>query len=791
MPTDWNALSARTAQFRTLQTVYERNGKNVNRVLFAGLHLKLSEVSALLAQSGAVTVTIFADTVVADADAIPARGLVLVARHVDVSSRNGAPLKLGLEGKDSRAEFLAQSIGGGEWKVAGPTGKDEFTVPPAGAPLHSILYRFGAEGATAATLSEQSDLEDLFGRVWALNSMRASFTAAAHLMTKGGAENNSLARAMLRWIVGAIGALGTSATNDATELYGKAAALLVELNIAPGAYYMPVLAADFYKTQVKDLLDALQGYEQNFARLDSKEDLAKVIAQVTTALRGVVGAEAAPLRAHLKNVERGVAMLQRDIQTLSHQVILQEIEAKTAYDVMLATVRSEKILDFVKGVFKVLGSVVKAGVAFTKAEASVGDGLSALLDVVMQGKKALDDINMAMPDSRLLVRSRELLEMQRQLMLAYAAGEILFLQSAGKAPDAKLPEGLAVDAVDPNLAWNNYVIAAETDMTILKEALGSEASSLESVNRYLASVKVLANYGRALDAKFVACSAQMAAVPMVRAQIQAAETAEAQWKELSDKAQTDEERLAILKAALQARMDSIKRAIFAAWRNFRNSYFFLYFREPSSSIDLDMDSARMREVFATLNADIASIYVDPDSGGNVPLPTDGATLEFSFPIIANGTAYPSQGAAALFTPGAGETPPMLTWTFEHGEQFRYKIPGAASAAIWVKQAEFFLDGVQPNPEGNAMMEVATSGTYQNGYGPARSYSFVSRGLSGAYAYAVADGTVYTPWKIEQQIFATPTPFTQWQILFDADGGDVSAVTMLRVRLTVAYRRAPK
>jgi hypothetical protein len=34
---------------------------------------------------------------------------------------------------------------------------------------------------------------------------------------------------------------------------------------------------------------------------------------------------------------------------------------------------------------------------------------------------------------------------------------------------------------------------------------------------------------------------------------------------------------------------------------------------------------------------------------------------------------------------------------------------------------------------------------------------------------------------------TPTPFTQWSLLFDPDGGDPSHATKLRVDLTVAYR----
>lgn len=792
MTPDWKALSDRASALRTLQTVLEPKGKDVNRVLFAGLYVKLSEITGLLTAAGAATVTIFADTVVGDAPALAARGLVVVCRSFDASPLNGAPLQLGLANKDSIAQFLVQSFSGGELKVRGVSGQDVFSVP-SGQPFQSALYRFSAAGSSAVTVhGGQGDLEDLFGRIWALNSMKASFAAAAHLMAGHSPSDRGLARLMLRWIVAAIGALSTPVSSDYSELYGKAAALLVELNIAPGAYYLPVLAKDFYQKQVVTLLDALSAYEDNLGKLDTKSDLAKTVAEVGKALQTVAGGEAVPLREHLKNVERNVTTLRSDIRTLSKQVILQQIETETSFQVMVATIGSEKILDFVKGVFKVLGSAVKAGVAFTKADASIGDGLGALLDMVQQGKKAYDDINMQMPNNQLVKRSGELLEMQKQLMLAYAAGETLFLQPGGQTTGAKLPEGLAVEAVDPNLAWNNYIVSAESEMTSLKENLGAESSSLESINRYLANVKILAQYGKAIDAKYVACSSQMAAVPMIRSQIQAAENAENRWKELSAKAQTDEERIAILKAVVQARIDTIKRAIFAAWRNFRNSYFYLYFREPSSSVDLEMNGAAMKAVFGKLTDDIAEIYLDPDAGEKVPIPSDDVGLEFHFHVVRSGEPLPETGAVALFTPAGEGTKATLTWTFEHGgDIFLNKLPNADQIAVWVTQAEFFLDGIQANSEGNALMEVCTSGTYQNGYGAERSYHFVSRGLVGGYAYKVKSEKVYNSWKINTQVYATPTPFTQWQILFDPKGGDVSGLKRLRMNMTVAYRRPPQ
>ena len=53
------------------------------------------------------------------------------------------------------------------------------------------------------------------------------------------------------------------------------------------------------------------------------------------------------------------------------------------------------------------------------------------------------------------------------------------------------------------------------------------------INRYHASLKILVHYGKALDAKFVAASTQLATVPVIRAQIRAAKNAAARWAERS------------------------------------------------------------------------------------------------------------------------------------------------------------------------------------------------------------------------------------------------------------------
>lgn len=114
------------------------------------------------------------------------------------------------------------------------------------------------------------------------------------------------------------------------------------------------------------------------------------------------------------------------------------------------------------------------------------------------------------------------------------------------------------------------------------------------------------------------------------------------------------------------------------------------------------------------------------------------------------------------------------------------LPNNGQCAIWISQATFLLDGVTPNSKGNVIAEVATSGAYQNGFGPQASHAFATQGLSGDYAYHVATGQVYSPWALDTAVYMTPAPYTQWTMTLAADGGDPSTASRLRMQVTIAY-----
>jgi hypothetical protein len=387
-------------------------------------------------------------------------------------------------------------------------------------------------------------------------------------------------------------------------------------------------------------------------------------------------------------------------------------------------------------------------------------------------------------DPALLRNANALLETQLQLMTSVGTGGILWADAQLGETAKDLPPSLKSVSIDPDLAWRNYLALAEADVATARSSLKDP----ETADRYLASLRILVNYSMAISAKFVAIASQLAQATVVKAQIAAANNTMERWKQLEKQARTEEEKLAAMKAMVQARVNAIKRSIFVAWADYRDSYFFLYFEKAPVSINLDMSAAQMKDAFATVSQWIARLLGDAPGKDPIKLPNENVSIDLEFDIVpVGGAAGGSTDIAVLADPQSG-IPRTLTWALAIGtDQLRGVLPNNGEVAIWITKAEFFIEGVKPNSKGNVIVTVGTSGTYRNGFGPSRAYNFVTKGLVGNYAYKEKSGAVYNPWAIDIGVYMTPTPFTQWQMTFDPDGGDPSTATRLRVRLVVAYR----
>jgi hypothetical protein len=249
-------------------------------------------------------------------------------------------------------------------------------------------------------------------------------------------------------------------------------------------------------------------------------------------------------------------------------------------------------------------------------------------------------------------------------------------------------------------------------------------------------------------------------------------------------ATSDEERLAALKAVVASRGDAIKRSVFVAWSYYAASYYYLNFAVPPRAVRLGMDAAALKDALAGVAAWVAGATGDAPGGQPVRLPSNNAIIELDFRI--SGAGAEANGDVAVLS-GSTADGWTLSWGVPLGtDQLAGVLPNGGACAIWISKAQFFLDGVTPNSKGNLIATVATSGSYENGFGPQQRHVFVTRGLSGNYAYEVPKSEIYSPWEINTAVYMTPAPYTQWTMRVDPDGGDLSTATRLRMALTIAY-----
>lgn len=831
MKMTWDALNSKTSSFRTLLETPDNEKGEIRDVVFSGLRAKLSEILKNRAPGAGKTLTIYADTLVMDVPSFNAASTVVVARCIDVTALEGGIIKVPAPGPDeySMSAFLIQeSAGGSASLVPSKAGTDGSSTPLpvfGNAAPQVVYYNVGSDGKSAQEFVEEKSrkahLEDLLDKVWALNSLKASFTAATWLMDSGSSEDRSAARSMLIWVTACIRSWGANSgpiSSEFVELYHSAAALLVSLIAEEGAYYVPVLASSYYRDHVKTLCDALGKYEIHLGSLNVQTGIQAAIQSVGSALEGAMEDSIGPLQTELDQIDKNIENLLGDIRVLNRQFHSQQTESDTKLKVLTAEIIKYQI-------FKQMEAILSASFAIIMAVGSAGASLSSLSKnpaaKLRQGRASLDYFQMtdilgnktsplpalktafgslgdaakgaykiygaatkeeASPDKELLNRALSLMKMQEQSLAAFVTGALL-VDGPAEGTESTLPEISASDRADPSLAWDNFMIEAEVYLKPMESSESNEVK--EALASFHGSLKILAGYGKAINAKLVSAAAQMAMGTLVRARLRAAESTKERWANLQAKAKTDDEKLAALRGIVQVGLDGLKRSVFTAWTQYRNSFFYLNFQDPPRVIKMDMDAAGLSKAFASVNAWIARLRGDTAEGKQVRLPDDEVTIGFSLKIVKPGEAA-GPGTARL-TPAAGDEPARIDWTIPAGdEQLKGVLPQKGNVAIWIKEAGFILKGVTPNERGNVIAKVSTSGSYENGFGPKERYRFDTKSLVGNYAYTVSGEQIYNRWKIDAEVYATPTPFTQWTFAFDPDGGDPASATELKMNLVVAY-----
>ena len=789
MTIDWSALEQRTSPFTALDCQTDPVS-GLATIVFCGLRCTLSQVMAAGPASGAYSVAIFADTLVADVAAVKTSGLVVMAREIDVSGLAGRPLEIDASGGEAVVQMLVGGVAGGALSVAGTGGASSPVVPDASARAASMFTAASGGALSPSDAGGVSSVRNLVGRSWSLNALKAGYAGATHLIDRGTAEALGCARAMLSWVAATTSGLAGSdlrLPSDYAELYNQAAALLMVLDVRDGATFVPVLSPDVYGAQMEGLVQVLRDYEGKAAALAISTDIAAAITTIGSAVAGTAADETAPLQLQLDQISERIDSLYRDVNQLRGDFMLQTAHAHTAFEVMLDALKLDDIKAKLQAELDGAMTAVNLGFDCAKMAAEDTDGLRGVVNDGVAGIRNLVALVEAAKGTSggddLSAASIGLMSAQDVMMRRLLNGRLLWRQAMQGVSGAVLPGDLAGLTSDPSLQWDTFLAAAEAQITTLQRSLG--AGGLEASDTYRASLQILAGYGKAVAAKFSAYVGQLVQATILIAQIKAAKDVEARWQAVTTQATGDAERLAALRAVVGSRADAVKRAIYVSWTYYAASYFYLNFSSPPRTLHIDADAAAIADALTGVAAWVSAAAGATVDGQHVRLPNDGASVVLEFEVVAPGGTAPGSKAVALAqaTTDGGWT---VAWTVPLGtDQLAGVLPNGGKCAVWITEARFTLVGAQPNAKGNLIANVATSGSYQNGFGPSAGHTFATNGLSGDYAYD-ATGRVYSPWRIDSAIYMTPTPYTQWTMTIPPDGGDASTAQKLRMELTVAY-----
>ncbi|MBA2238217.1 MAG: hypothetical protein H0W24_05895 [Lysobacter sp.] len=788
MAINWAALSGEANEFTALAKVTDPISGAID-VTWCGLYTRLSDVVAGLPATGFNSLSIYADTLVLDVPSIRVSALVVMARVVDVSGLAGAPLLVEPLGDTAFAEFLVGSTAGGTLTAAAAAGGSAVTPQVGATTLDAALYSVTAAGGlTAVDNSGNAAVVDLVSRSWALNTLNASFAAGASLFDGSGSDRQ-VAQAMFAWIVACTASRGAGTgvlPSDYAELYNQAAALSIMLSVQSGAVFVPVLSQQLYSQQMDRLLATLGDYEQQQATLATRTDIAAAIATVSAALQGVATDEAAPLQVQLDNISQNTDSLYADIQQLQGEFTRQTQEAHTRWQVLGTVIRLETIRKELEAQIDLFMTAVSLGFDAAKMQKGDMDGLKSAID---DGLKAVNGVRAAIEAAQgpgsgddLSASADVLLDQQSALLSGILNSNLLWHAAMQGQSGAVLPTNLASITIDPVTSWDNYLAAAEAALDTLRDSLGDDGKA--ALDSYRASLKILVGYGKAIGSKFAAYVAQLVQATVVLAQIRAAKNVEARWQAVESAAKSDEEKLAALKAVLQSRANGIKRSLYVAWSYYSACYFYLTFTSPPHVVRMSMDKAQLSDALAGVADWVMRATGDAPDGQHVTLPSTDAVISLSFAIGRNGA---TGGGDVAILEGDAQSGWTLTWTVPLGtEQLNGVLPNGGDCAIWISKADFRIQGVTPNSKGNVIAKVATSGAYENGFGPQHGHVFVTKGLVGNYAYAAANDTTYSPWQVATAVYMTPSPYTQWTMFLPPNSGDPSAASTLRMDLHVAY-----
>lgn len=814
MAIDWKELSKTTSSFDSLTETLGVDGKTVVDKNYSGLYVKMSELE--FQGSPGNSVTVWADTVVMD-QFFNSAGTTIFARQIICESfpRNPdgtlPPFVISPpKANQDFCQFLVGGImGGGNLELnVFPKEDVVMTVPTDLKDLQVATLVVDPDGkSTPAIEKNYLALWDLIGRPWALNAFNASYAAAAELIDQGGDENLAEAKSMLRWIITAINKLGMEGNSlplAQALLLSQASSLLTTINVSSGAVYVPLLSSVYYESEASKLLDALGAYDADFNTLTIEKDIAKAIASVSASLEQTAGIQDSPLKTDLDSVVNNAAAVNDTIQDLRQEFDLQSLRVQTDKALLEAAIEDQQMKEFLSSYFETVVNIGKAGVSVGKLAGGDASALGDAIEGTLQaGVSAIDTIGKldaafsGGESKNMLASATTLINSQTAVANAFLSSNLIWEKIKAGQPIPVLPEVPTAESFDTELAWNKFEIEAKLVCEGQVAAIGTgkfSGDTLAAARQYFASLQVLILYGKGVNAKMITYAGLLARAVLLKSEIEANEKIQKIWDNLNKNSKDEEEKLQALRGLVSSKRNAIKRSLFAAWRNYRAAYMYIFLTEPpaATNINMRMSTGDLRTSFALITTWIGNLLATPGSSGKITLPNNNVKLDLSFPIFRadESNPDPNQTVAVLY-PGSGSVPTTITLAIPPAAQeLQGMLPSEGKVPIWITAGQFRVKGAVPNSKGNVILDVSTSGSYQNGNIVANDFhvfSFETKGMGSSFGYKPNEQEPYMPWNVDAVVYMTPTLFTQWTIVLDSNGGDLSKASSLDLTFTITFR----
>lgn len=758
------------------------------RLTFAGLRAKLSDLLASSGEEALQLLSIWVDTLVVDIRAVCARNIILMARNLEIAPGMGnMELKMPAGAALVQGEYLFLKAAGGTFSLNGAAPGAKILCGPVNDVcfLRSGSFFLKSNGnAKGVPSRDQSEIADLICRAPALNALKCSLTAGARLLSRNDLSNRREALSMLHWVSMCARILRSSSEDAPTEYEEMGSQAEELLNIASrgdAVRHVPPLKLKQYTGQAGRLLDAMESYRREQASFEgmavTKEALSRAadtLGNIGADRKNILVREQEQTAERLQEIKASLLGLERDFQ-------VQAEHADTLLHIIMAEIIEEQSLKYIMSCLSLSLDVVKtlkgvAGAVITKSTSGISDAAGSFFSAATNAKSALEALNAQYRGDRLVETAQALIQSQILLMSHLC---VAFQVDDAQGAPAALPKPWESESVDPSLAWTNFVHRAESSLHALK------VLSPRGHGEYLGALKILAEYGKAMNNAFIVFCQLHARSALLKAQIKAAENERENWLKLSGSAADEQQRTAIMRGIYQSRIDAISRSFLVTWTNFRNACFYLKFQEPEFAWDPDMTVSKLREVFVNMDETIEEV-LQPGSTGAIKLWSSDILIQVDVPVVRNAADVRADGLYALQESNGAAVRFSLAIPPGAGPIHRLLPPGVP---VWVKKADFAFYGLDRADDAPLMFTLGTSGSYQNGYGPDGLHAFFSMPLRCHAMYDhKKDRSIAGLNMSNNPVYMTPALFTQWILDFDAVHGEaLSQLRMIRASFTVVVK----